>query len=71
MKAPAYIYDRRQLPEVLTVAVAAAFCSVSEQTILNWIHADKLKGKIVERKALILRDDLLDFLGFPKEEGAA
>ncbi|MBR3819642.1 MAG: helix-turn-helix domain-containing protein [Clostridia bacterium] len=67
-KEPPYVYDRSLLPEILTPSDMASFMRCSEQTVLNRIHAGKLKAHVDGKVIRIRRSDALNYLGL--EESA-
>lgn len=61
-RAPDYVYNREQLPEILTVLQVALFLNCSESKVRNILNEKKMPfirdGKIIR----IQRQDLFEYI---------
>ncbi len=67
-KMPAYVYDKNQLPELLTVVEAAMFLRMSETAVHNRIRAGKIKALIDDKIIRIHRSSILEYAGLKEIE---
>lgn len=67
-KEPPYVYDRKQLAELLTVIEAANFIRASEQTVRNKIREGKITALVDGDIIRVHRSSILKYAGL--EESA-